>query len=318
MSDQGLLWDYRLDGVGGGEHTAQAHGSGAFRWCHLQSDSSDARGWLIDEGVSEAVIDSLTISESRPRAMSIAGGTLVVLRGVNSNPGADPEDMISIRIWFDETRILTARRSDRRLLSVEDVRLSIEAGLGPISTGDFVARLVEALANRISVVVDDIDEQLGEIEARLEDDDLVDRRSLSEARRQTARIRRYLAPQRDALDLLTRAKGAALSSEDVYSLRDQADRTMRYVEDLDLARERAIMISEEVQNRIASQQNGRMYVLSLVTAVFLPLSFLTGVFGMNVGGLPGLEDEGAFWILAGCMLLLAIALALFMKLKRWL
>ncbi len=315
MSSAGLLWDYQLDGTGGGQ---QGDALGAFRWCHLQSDAVDTREWLVAADVPEAVIDSLTISESRPRALALAGGTLVVLRGVNTNPGADPEDMVSLRIWFDGARIFTARRSDRRLLSVEDVRLSIEEGLGPVSPGDFVARLVEALANRISGVVDVIDEQLTDIETSLEDDTPVDRRLLSETRRQTARIRRYLAPQRDALDILTRLKDAALTSDDTHSLRNEADRTMRYVEDLDLARERAIMISEDVQNRIASQQNGRMYVLSLVTAVFLPLSFLTGVFGMNVGGLPGLENGQAFWILAGWMLVLAIALTLFMKFKRWL
>jgi zinc transporter len=61
----------------------------------------------------------------------------------------------------------------------------------------------------------------------------------------------------------------------------------------------------------------RMYVLSLVTAIFLPLSFLTGVFGMNVAGLPGTEEPKAFIFLASDMLILAIISLISMLWKKW-
>ena len=119
------------------------------------------------------------------------------------------------------------------------------------------------------------------------------------------------------MDALYRIR-AVLSDAQAFELREQTDRTTRYVEDLDLTRERAMLLQEELRSRIAEQQNQRMYVLSLVTAIFLPLSFLTGVFGMNVMGLPGVENPWGFVWVAGSMLILALVAALWMRRKQWL
>lgn len=135
-------------------------------------------------------------------------------------------------------------------------------------------------------------------------------------RRQAAAIRRYLAPRRDVLDAIYRFN-KSLSQQQSFELRDQTDRMTRYVEDLDLAKERAMVLQDELRNRIAEQQGMRMYVHSLVTAIFLPLLFLTGVFGMNVAGLPGTEEPKAFIFLASAMLILAIISLISMLWKKW-
>ena len=122
----------------------------------------------------------------------------------------------------------------------------------------------------------------------------------------------------DALSSLYRSSSDVLGEGDVRHLRDQADRIARYVEDLDLVRERAVMLQEEIQNRLAEQQNARTYLLSVVAAIFLPLSFLTGIFGMNVAGLPGTEAPDAFLLLSLGMTAIALGLALWLRWKRWL
>jgi zinc transporter len=91
----------------------------------------------------------------------------------------------------------------------------------------------------------------------------------------------------------------------------------RVLEDLDLARERAMVAHEEFVARVAQEQNSRVYLLSIVAAIFLPLSFLTGLFGMNVAGLPGLEDPSAFLVVTGIMLGLAVIALIVFRLKRW-
>jgi zinc transporter len=100
-------------------------------------------------------------------------------------------------------------------------------------------------------------------------------------------------------------------------LREQMDRMTRYLEDLDLVRERTSVLQEEVMNISMAQQNTRMYVLSIVSLIFLPMTFVTGVFGMNVGGLPGLEDPTAFVIVVATMLFISIAVIAVLKVKRW-
>jgi len=318
---QAYLWAYSIDA----QCNAQAIDNqqlsastlaGEYTWLHIQSDAMDATELLEEAGLEESVIDGLIAAETRPRATAVGEGTLIYLRGINKNPDADPDDMVSLRVWLTKNMIVTARRKDRRLMSVQDVRSQLNEGQGPASPADMLIALVTNIANRIHETVDHMDDDLVAFETALE---LTkhDRQALAKLRRQAASIRRYLAPQRDALEGLFRFSGL-LDQEQLHDLREQTDRMARYVEDLDLARERAIVLQDELRNRIADQQGVRMYVLSMVTAIFLPLSFLTGVFGMNVGGLPGTESQDAFTTLMGAMGVLAVIMLIAMLWRRWL
>ena len=312
-----VLWSIRLDGQGGVAADNETAGADSIHWLHLQCDIDGVRDVLVNEGLSDQVIDTMIATETRPRALSYDNGILLILRGVNTNPGADPEDMVSVRIWATDSLVITARKSARRLLAMQDIREHLESGSGPKSIGMFVEAAAERLADRIGNVVDEFDDELVNIEHQMEDPSARGIRvALIELRRKAAELRRYLAPQREALDSLYRMRVPFLDQFD-FSIREQADRTTRYVEDLDLVRERAVLLQDELRNRVAEQQNQRMYVLALVTAVFLPLSFLTGVFGMNVGGLPGVESTSGFLYVASFMGVVALVVGIWMKFRKW-
>ena len=323
LNNPAIIWNYHLDGFGGGQQQTclpnQQSDKPDFDWLHLRSDHSAAIDYMRKLNLDAKLIEALSALETRPRMQLLEGGVLINLRGVNTNPGADPEDMVSIRVWFNDRIVISSRKRERRLLSVEDIRQGIENGQGPKSPAEFVTLLVEKLANRINDVVDTIDNELTRIETEL-DEKLDNVRNiqqlLSSLRKQTAVIRRYLAPQREALSDLYRSTGF-LTADECQSIRHQADRITHYVEDLDLARERALVLHAELQNRIAEQQNSRMYLLSIVATIFLPLSFLTGVFGMNVGGLPGLENPEAFQHLTFGMFLVAALIIAYIWWKKW-
>ncbi|AGH42892.1 zinc transporter ZntB [Paraglaciecola psychrophila] len=286
-----------------------------FTWFHIQADAPDSKECLHYLGLKNEIIDALCTTETRPKAMQLGDGMLVYLRGINRNPDAAPEDMVSLRLWVSDNMVISARRKDRKLLSLQDVKQELENGTIPSSPMDLTLKIITKIADRISETVDVLDEELTEFEA-LDKSEKQDRIKLSMVRRQAAAIRRYLTPQRDALDAIYRFN-KSLNQQQAFELRDQTDRMTRYVEDLELAKERAMVLQDELRNRIAEQQGMRMYVLSLVTAIFLPLSFLTGVFGMNVAGLPGTEEPNAFFYLAMAMLTVAIILLISMLWKKW-
>lgn len=316
-----LLWKFVLDGKGGvldTETETADEQQFQLRWVHIQSDADGAPELMASLGLAPDIVDALTANETRPRTVGTSEGTMMYLRGINKNPSADPDDMVSLRLWLTPDLVVTARRKDRKLLSVLDVKNALELGTGPDNAGALVCALVEKIADRINETVDDIDDTLTRLEEQINEDvGSVSRIELALMRRQSAAIRRYLAPQRAALEALNRNKNL-LTDAQAFEIREQTDRMTRYVEDLDLARERAMVLQEEMRNQIAEQQGQRMYVLSMVTAIFLPLSFLTGVFGMNVAGLPGLEYPGAFIMLSSGMLIIAILGLIAMKIKNWL
>ncbi len=317
----GLVGALEFDGAGrarelGWDDIAQR--SANVRWIHLDFTQQQARDWVRNEsGLDTLIAEALLEEDSRPRALRHGDGLLVILRGVNTNPGADPEDMVAIRMWIEADRIISTRR--RRLLSVVALREAFRAGLGPKTAGEFLVTMTQFLSERIGPVVDELDETIDAAELEFgENPESVYGGEFSALRRQAARIRRYLAPQRDALDRLSRETETVLSTGECLSIREEADQITRYLEDLDLTRERAILAQEEIMGRLAHEQNQRMYVLSLVAAIFLPLSFLTGMMGMNVAGMPGTEDPAAFMLLSVFMLVIAVGIVALFRWRRWL
>ncbi|MCP5522941.1 MAG: zinc transporter ZntB [Verrucomicrobiales bacterium] len=320
-SSDGLIHAMLLDGHGGArqlswESLRAWKREDGLLWMHLDYSRQTARDWLLGPaGLPEVVAEALLAEETRPRTALLDRGLLLILRGVNLNPGADPEDMVSIRLWAEDGRIITTRR--RRLLSVGDLATELIAGNGAQDAGDLIEGLADGLIRRMSDVVDDAEDKVADIEERVMTDALPGLRGeVADLRRQVIALRRYLAPQRDALSRLMTEKVPWVGEINRLHLRETLERLTRYVEDLDAVRDRCLVAHEEIQNRSTDQLNRRMYLLSVVAALFLPLGFLTGLLGINVGGIPGSEDPHGFLlfllVIAGVV---AFQLWLFRKMK---
>ena len=321
-SPDGLLHALLLDGNGGAKPVEPAdiekwRPEDGLLWLHLDVAEKLPVRWMRSAlGLDRVVVDALNADETRPRSLNIGDGLLAVLRGVNMNPGEDPEDMVSIRLWIEPTRIVSAQL--RRLLSVDDVCNALRQGRGPLAVGDLVLELVQQLGQRIGDVLGDIDDAVDRLQADvLQSGSIKLRGELNRLRHEIITLRRYLAPQRDALARLAQAKVGWLDDDERLHLREQADRVTRYVEDLDEARDRAALTQEELGNRLSEQMNARMYVLSVVAAVFLPLGFLTGLFGINVGGIPLADSPWGFWEVSIALLVVVLIQLVIFRWRRW-
>ena len=322
VNNEGLIGAYVLDGKGGGQKVGwkeiqEWKPTDGLLWVHLDYTAPEAQQWIKEEKQLEDVVgDALLAEESRPRVTAFDDGLLISLRGVNLNPGADLEDMVSLRIWADKSRVITTRR--RKLLSVADLSTAIEMGTGPRTAGEFLEDVADRLMSRMGGVIDQLETKVADLEeAVLTAQSHELRPKLASIRRDAINLRRYMAPQREAIARLQSEKISWLTEEDRVRLREVYDHLTRYLEDLDAARERAAVTHEELVSRLSEQMDNRMYVLSIVAAIFLPLGFLTGLLGINVGGIPGAEYKAAFAIF--CMFLGAIViieLIIFRK-KKW-
>ena len=311
--ENGLISARVLDGQGGCRALdwdgvrAWSSEIGARRplWVHLDRREEGAQEWLRNEsGLDAVVCDALLDEETRPRTRVFAEGALVILRGVNLNPGAEPDDMISVRVWVDAQRMISLRFP--RLAAVQDLRDELDAGNGPTTSGQLLVVLAWHLHERMWPVLSNLDDIIDQLEDQVvEQPGRELRRQLGQIRRQAIGLRRYIAPQRDAISQLAGSAVSWLTDRDRTRLREIHDRTRRYVEDLDTLRERAAVVQEELAARMAEQMNRTMYVLSIVAGIFLPLGLLTGLLGINVGGMPGANDDSAFWVVCGLLVVLA-------------
>lgn len=292
-------------------------GTGEYFWLDLNYDHKSTDNLLIDLGVNEEARDALLTNESRPKSTQIDDAWLLNLRAINKNPENHPEHMISLRLWITPNLLITLRRSNWPLYSTRDLKLLIEQGRAPETSLFAALQLAEYLTLRVRDSVDQLEDVIANLELESFNGRFGPlRNQLSLKRREAAGLRRFLGPQREALEGLVRHRDS-VPEDATYWVRDLIEKTTRYMEDLDLVREKATVLQEDMRATVGEQQNQRMYVLSIVTAVFLPLSFLTGVFGMNVAGLPGTESGSAFWLLATCMVALAGGIAWLMRKQGW-
>lgn len=314
---------YILDGLGGAEVLSSPPpqlpqpGEG-IHWIHLDYTDPDQRDWLNRSAkLNPLVIQALLAEETRPRATPIGEGLLLALRGVNHNVGAEPDDMVSIRIWIESNRIISSRK--RSLLSVSDLRGRLEEGSGPKNVGDFLVQLTDRIVWRMTDTVEQFEDRVADLEETVIEQNSLDMRyELATLRRQAISMRRYLSPQREALAQLLVERQPWFNDEHRMRLREVCDRLIRHIEDLDEVRERAAVTHEELLGRLSENLNKRMYVLSIVTAVFLPLGFLTGLFGINVGGMPGADNSIAFWIFSLTLLILVTIQLIVFRIRKWL
>lgn len=307
----GLVAAYVLDGEGQARSLSWG-GVGDWRpeqgtlWVHLDRFQERAARWLHREsGLAPVVAEALMAEETRPRVDAFADGLLLVLRGANLNPGAAPEDMVALRIWADEHRVVTVR--GRRVMSVEDVRESLARGHGPANSGQLLTALLAQLTDRLEPVVSDLDDVVDALEERAtESADSTLRRELSVARRRVIALRRHMAPQRAVTLRLQSEPAEWLGDFERLHIREAHDQLTRYLEDLDEARDRATVTHEEITQRVAEETNRTIYTLSVVATIFLPLSLVAGLLGMNVGGIPGSTESWGFPAVMVLVLVLSV------------
>lgn len=287
-------------------------------WVHLQADHPDTRGWLEKYvgDLDHIILDALLAENTRPRIVEFDQGAMMILRGVNLNENADPEDMVSLRLWIDQYRIITLRR--RKLKAIIDLRDKLEQGRGPHNSGEFIALVARSLFERMEPVIADLDERVDDVEEQVIDDpDISERQEIVDIRKKAIMLRRYIMPQKDVMASLRMSKLSWIKNEHIRIVQEAYDRVTRYTEDLDMIRERAQIVKDELANALADRLNHNLYVLSVIASIFLPLGFLTGLFGINIGGMPGVDSGAAFTIFSLSLIVIVACQVLIFKKMKW-
>lgn len=287
-------------------------GKTSFEWIHLDLTNDQTSDW-IRMAFSKTVADHLLESETRPRYEPFEDGVMVNLRGVNLNEGSTIEDMVSLRLWITKDLIVTARL--RKLRTVMRLNERFETS-GITSSWSTMAALADGLTDRIAFALAEMEDKIDELEEVMFDQGPSIAQSVTVMRKQVIKLRRFVGPQRAALTAM--AMDERLSDKDTRLVCEAVNRAVHNLESLDAGRERLMVLQEHIDAHQNAALGRNSYVLSVAAAIFLPLGFITGLFGVNVGGMPGIEAAAAFWLLcAGCAVIGAALFYVF-RWKKWL
>ena len=280
-------------------------------WVHLNYTNPDAREWILNQADLDPTVQETLLAEAtRPRALVLEQGLLLTLRGINHNPGQEPDDMIGIRLWVTPRLIITTQL--RALRAVKVLQRDMEINNAPKDSGQFVARLIELLNDHMLDTIDEVDELTDNFEKTMLQSRSVEPipdRELADLRSTILTLRRYLGPQRDALLSVISSRLSWLRKPAQQRLREAENRLTRYLEVLDASRDQLRIIQEQLQTRSNNELNKQLTFLTALSAIFLPLTFITGLFGVNLDGIPGNQNHPfAFWIFSGGLFALGIGL----------
>jgi zinc transporter len=289
-------------------------GPGTYRWWHFDMTDPAFSDW-VHAHLPPIPAGALLQTETRPRCDQFNDGIILNLRGINMNEGAEADQMISVRMWVSADVVITVRR--RKVFAIDAIRVACTAGFPPRTVADFLAHLVQGLIERVQNHIETIVALTDIYEQDLVDATAPQPRDLPETRRSIIRLRRYLDPQRAALDRLAAMDLPMLPLSGAQQLRELANSSTISVEHLDELRDRLISIQQEHDTNVAQRQARHGYVLSVVAAVFLPLSLITGLFGVNLQGIIGANSPFGFIALSLALLILAVGLVALLRWLRW-
>ncbi len=291
----------------------------ALGWVHLSADHPATPNWIARnlDYLDPAVQEALTAPATRARATRIGQGMLVVLRGINTNEGRDPEDMVSVRIWADAHRIVTLSR--QRVRALGDIAERIGRGDGPETAGESLASLAQRPNARLEPLVGDLDLETDALETEVigkPDQNL--RARIVAMRLQVIELHRHSAPQAAAIADLIGSTAEFFAEDDRLLLSETRQSLTRQLENLAEMKDSLAVLREELSSQISDRLNGHMYFLSILSAIFLPLGFVTGLLGINVGGMPGAESSNAFWYVCAGLGVVFVLQILILRRARWL
>jgi len=292
-----------------------AYDGPGFVWLHADGvghgETMDLPGY-----VPPMAANALVASETRPRCDEIDDAALINLRGPALDTMQDSDGLVSIRLWVEGGRVTSASR--HRLAALGKVEALMRAGR-LTDGGDFVAALAQAISTALDPEVADLGDQLDDCEGMLDGGNIYElRRKIARIRSQAIILRRFVAPDRDALAAMAQLEFDWIAKEDRLHLREAADRFARMAEELEAVRERAALLHEQLTDLRAEMIDQRSLGIAVVAFIFLPLTFITGLLGMNVEGIPGASEPWAFWGVVGFCVLVGLAVAGWFVWSHWL
>ncbi len=291
-------------------------GSG-FLWLHLERRDEQDLGFLkSQQDIPDIAAGALVATETRPRCDRIEEGAIVNLRGPGETDTADSDRLVSIRLWVRRNRVTSLSR--RTLSATAPVVRMVEAGK-ILDPGDLVAAFAREISRQLDPQVAELGDLLDDCESAMEAKSIYKlRTSIAEIRSQAIAFRRFVAPDRDALTTLAAMDVDWLEEQDRLHINEAADRFARMTEELEAVRERSALLHEQLTDLRAEQVDQRALVISIVAFIFLPLTFITGLLGMNVEGIPYAQRPWAFWGVVGFCLLVGLGVLAWFLRRHWL
>jgi magnesium transporter len=295
--------------------------SGVSVWVDLVAPTPEEGRILSDVfHFHELSVEDALSDLHHPKLEMYEGYLYLILHGIDFEASQHRFATHDTDFFLGPNYLVTVHDGSRR--SIEAVRGQCTRnqqilGEGPAA---LLHRIVDSMVDHYRPEVDKLEERIDELEEQVfESPGPQILKTLLDLKRDVASLRRVTLPQRDALGRLGRREFDLIDEKVAYRFRDVYDHLVRLADQATALQDRITSLLEAHLSNVSNQLNGVMKVLTIISTIFMPLTVLTGMYGMNVDlpHLPG-GEAAQFWWIGGVMLLVCLAMLGFFRKKGWL
>lgn len=298
----GLLWAYRFREDGTVERLPEKLSQDeldrrdGWLWLHFSYNDMRAQNFIALSPSLPAAAKQTLLKADEHLSLAVTDGVAHgVFADLQRDLARDTREIGRLRFAFDDHLVISARRHPLR--SVDAARRRIDEGGGHAAAVGLIEAIVEQFAGAIAEILIELSDELDLIEDHVLSDALRDdRRQLMPVRRMTVRLHRQLLALRDLFRRLDQASEPRLPKGLAAAAGRLAHRLDALDHDAVVLQERARLLHDEMDTKINSETNRHLHALSIITAIMLPATFVTGYFGMNTKDLPLTQLDGGVWI----------------------
>ena len=294
------------------------HDGGHVTWVDFNTSDAEGHSWLLTQSSLSEHVKSLLLEPKKViRRETLEHGLFVSFCDINPTRRAEDEGPIWIGLLIEHDRVITARSAT--VMAIEEVRKDVQLGKGPETPLDFLACLVLGIRDRLETIITDLSEETDGLEDKIlaHDADKPPLEALNTIRRKVFYIRRYLVQFQNVLKLIVSDPAIHISKKENRTLTGVTELFGHYLDSIEDCRGRAQLLYDHIQSQLSQTMASTSYNLTLVATVFLPLTFITGLLGMNVLGIPDSHNPWGFWIVCSFLGVLAIGGWALLRWKRW-
>ena len=289
-------------------------------WLHLNLSNARVQRWIrltphLPEPLKEAILDE--VNRSRMETIEEFGdGLMMVMNDYRIGLLKDDDDDETGTLWAIMTPRLMLSLRAHPLLTTDTLRhLLRQHRINPTNIISLYHELIEERANHLRRRIDQLSDEMDTLEENLlTGDRLPEHETLGRLRITCSRLRRHYAPELTALRRLIRRRPTWFTEDDSDKLREQIELLAFLVDEVNNLHERAKVLQDELSAHVAEFNAKNLQILSVMTVIFLPMTLVTGIMGMNMEDLPGLQQS--FWLVMLIMLCAGLGVYLGLKARR--
>ena len=303
--DDGLICGYRFTPGQPGEELRSAEQGlellatlrTGFVWLHFNSSHAGAQRWLREHPLAGPRFHEELDSGSRSARIDRDGPALLaVLNDVTYDFQYEAREVETLWMSVGERLVVSVRR--RPLRAVDHLRSEVRQGAVLDNSIDLLDRLLQVQADELQSILRKASDRLDEVEdAVLSGRYRNQVRELARLRRLMVRLQRLLTPEPSALARVIARPPSWMGEADLPHLVQANEEFTLVLRDIASLQERVRLMQDECATRLNEETGRSLFTLTMVTVLALPINLVSGLFGMNVGGIPLAEHPAGFWLM---------------------